>query len=91
MWYENLFAACWVLIQGIFWLGCVIVALALLLMLVLGLWQAIQPKAKDDRQKRLDNAEAAAVSRYRLKSEESHVRAFVEGSAYMWDALHRKK
>lgn len=94
MWYENFFAACWVLLQFIFWIACVVIALALLGMLVVGLWNAIRkhfPKREPGRETMHNNAHAAAISRYRLASDHVFVSAFVEGADYMWDALHRKK
>lgn len=42
MWWENLFAAFWILLQFILWVTAVLIALALLGMLAVGLWNAFR-------------------------------------------------
>lgn len=94
MWWENLFAAFWILLQFIFWVAVILIALAVLGALALGLWnmlkRSLAPK-EPARETLVGAAEAAAVSRYRLKPDASHVAAFVEGAEYMWEHLHPKK
>lgn len=95
MWWENLFAAFWILLQFIFWVTVVLIALAILGALTLGLWNALKkavaPK-EPARQTLLDAAEAAAISRYRREREVlPHVEAFTQGADYMWEHLHPKK
>lgn len=92
MWWENLFAAFWILLQFIFWLALVIIALGALGALTLGIWNSFRKPKEPARQTLLDNAEARAISMYRRERDpQLHVDAYTQGADYMWERLHRKK
>lgn len=38
MWYENLFGAFWILLQFIFWIAVILIALSILGVLAISLW-----------------------------------------------------
>lgn len=91
MWWENLFAAFWVLMQGLLWLGALALVGLVVTAVIAGVWKNLTRGKEPVRATLIGAAEAAAVSRYRLKPDASHVTAFVEGADYMWEHLHPKK
>lgn len=93
MWYENLFGAFWILLQILLWVGALSLVGLLFAIVISAVWNGLVKSKEPARQMLLNNAEATAISRYRLAANESHITAFVEGADYMWEHLHptRKK
>ncbi|QKY80344.1 hypothetical protein SEA_MERCEDES_44 [Microbacterium phage Mercedes] len=78
--------------------GCAVLVVVGFLILAFAalaiLWGVVRswfkPKVPD-RKMLLNNAEAAAISRYRLEANHGFVGAFREGAEYAWDRLHPTK
>ncbi|QCW22317.1 hypothetical protein SEA_LUNA18_49 [Microbacterium phage Luna18] len=91
MWYENLFGAFWILLQGILWIGAIIVAALVVGAVITGVWKKLMEKEEPARQVLLNNAEARAISMYRDERDpQLLVNTYTRGADYMWEALHPK-